>query len=84
MLSYQLRTKRFFNFLPLEGNKQILHQLLYRRVNIRMSDVDTPVKYGRLAENNVRLACLVFAFDEFQALKPNQIDHPGTIRKMFR
>ena len=72
----------FFGCIIIRLKPHIRKHQFICRVNIRMSDVDTPVKYGRLAKNNVRLACLVFAFDEFQALKPNQIDHPGTIREM--
>ena len=52
------------------------------RINIRMSYIYSSIEYGRLAKDNIFFICLIFPHDEFQSLKPYQIDNTRSVGKM--
>ena len=52
------------------------------RINIRMSYIYSSIEYGRLAKDNIFFICLIFPHDEFQSLKPYQIDNTCSVGKM--
>ena len=52
------------------------------RINIRMSNVNTSVKHGRLTEDNVFSIRLILAHHKLQSLKPYQINDSCSVREM--
>ena len=52
------------------------------RVYVRMRNVYPAVKHRRLAEYDIFLMNLVLSYQIFDALKPNQVDYPRTVREV--
>ncbi len=52
------------------------------RVYIRMSHIYSTIEQGRFSEHNIFLMNLILPYQIFDALEPNQVHYPRTVREM--